>query len=111
MVDTFAQNLSQMLEGPGEAPATSEETPSPADEAPDAGTPSTVEAAAADDEPATKPPPPPLREAPPPAADAELNALDLAGSVVAGRLQEPKTLAAALGIAFLIGVLVGRRSS
>ena len=121
MVETFATNLRAMLEGGGEAGATeeiaavSDETPSPAGEAPESGTPSTVEAAAGggpDTSSASETPkPPPLREAPPPpAAESELNALDLAGSVIAGRLSEPRTLFAVLGITFLIGVLVGRRS-
>jgi carbon monoxide dehydrogenase subunit G len=119
MVDTFAQNLSKMLEGPGDAgePTTDEtpavsagDTPSPADDAPSAGTPSTVEAAATESSPKDAPrKKPPLREAPPPAAESELNALDLAGSVIAGRLSEPKTLAVVVGGAFALGFLVGRR--
>jgi hypothetical protein len=120
MVDTFATNLAAMLEGPGDEPVeAADETPSPADDAPEAGTPTTVETAAveadAGDAPSADgpslPKPPPLREAPPPAADAELDALDLAGSVIAGRLSDPKTLAAVLGGAFAVGFLLGRRSS
>lgn len=90
MVDTFATNLAAMLEGGGEEPAT-ERT-----------------AAAANGASAQTESRSPLREAPPPAAETELNAVDLAGSVIAGRLQDPKTLAAVVGGAFLLGYLVGK---
>lgn len=122
MVDTFAQNLAAMLEGPGADEATTDETdavsadetPSPADDAPSAGTPSTVEATATQSEAAKEKPAaeprPPLREAPPPAAEAELNALDLAGSVIAGRLADPKALVVVVGAALAVGFLLGRRA-
>jgi uncharacterized protein len=110
MVDTFATNLAAMLEGPAAGDGATDESPAVgADES----TPATVEAAATE---ATKASPvrdrPPLREAPPPPAEpaqAELNALDLAGSVIAGRLSEPKALAAVVGAAFVLGFVLGRR--
>jgi carbon monoxide dehydrogenase subunit G len=82
MVDTFARNLAAML-GDGDA----EEAPAP--EAPPG-------------------PETPRFQVPPP-AEAELDALDLAGSVIAGRLQRPRALATALGVVFLLGFAAGRR--
>src|SRR4051794_6126037 len=126
MVDTFATNLSAMLAGPGSDSSSDDadtnetqavqpdQTPSPADEAPSEGTPSTVEAAATEKAEAKEAPPgrdkPPLREAPrpapAPAAESELNALDLAGSVIAGRLSDPKALGLVVGAAFAVGFVL-----
>ena len=89
IVGQFADNLAAMLSGPpaGEAP--------PAEAAAPAG-----EAAAPPREPAAAPPAP---------ESAELSALDLAGSVVAGRLRDPRALGGVLLLAVVLGFLLGRR--
>jgi uncharacterized protein len=88
LIDTFAENLAQSLGGgaPAEPKAeTPEPAPPPPPEAP-------------------APPPPP----PPPRRDEALDVGDLAGDVLSARLREPRTLAIALGVAALIGYLLGR---
>ena len=97
IVDQFSENLAAMLAGPGEAAAPAEAV-APGEEPAGAAAPAAGAAA-----PASPPPPKPK------AASAELSATDVAGAVVMGRLREPKGLAAALGIAALIGFLLGRR--
>ena len=99
IVDQFSENLAAMLAGPGEAAAPAEAV-APGEEPAGAVTATTPADATA---PASPPPPKPK------AASAELSATDVAGAVVMGRLREPKGLAAALGIAALIGFLLGRR--
>ena len=100
IVDQFSENLAAMLAGPGEAPAPAEAV-APGEEPAGAAAPAAASTGAA--APASPPPPKPK------AASAELSATDVAGAVVMGRLREPKGLAAALGIAALIGFLLGRR--
>ena len=90
LVETFATNLAAMLEGGGEQP-----------EAPAAAEP----AAAA---PSREPAPATPREPPPEPAEA-LDLGSLGGAVIAGRLQNPRVLGAAIGIAALLGFLAGRR--
>jgi uncharacterized protein len=113
IVDQFSANLAEMLSGPpagreplaaappaAEAPAgaaTAGATGSPAG----AATPGPTGAPAGA---AATPPPPPR-----PAEAAELDAASVAGAVIAGRLREPKGMATAIGIAVLIGFLLGRR--
>jgi len=96
IVDQFSENLAAMLSGPAAAPAPAEAA-APGEEP--AGGPAAAAAAT----------PPPVPPEPAPAASAELSATDVAGAVVMGRLREPKGLAAAIGIAALIGFLLGRR--
>jgi carbon monoxide dehydrogenase subunit G len=94
MIDTFAENLAAMLSGPEEeavAVAASEAAPS---------------------EPEAAPPPP--RPAPEPAAAATDEGLpigSIVGSVVTGRLQDPRALVGTLLAVLLIGWLLGRRSA
>jgi carbon monoxide dehydrogenase subunit G len=105
LVATFAANLATMLEA---EPATTGE--------PRAESPEPVEPAA----PPRPPPPaagaPPPRPAPAPQlADADALPLgDLAASVVAGRLRDPRALAAAVAAiavaSLVLGWLLGRRS-
>lgn len=78
LTDTFAQNLAALVEGAGQP---------------------TVEAAAVP--PGAEPPPPP------PAAEPALPAGQIAASVIAGRLRDPRVQAVL--IAFLLGLLIGRR--
>ena len=101
IVDQFSENLAEMLGGPAEAPAPAEAA-APGEEPAGVGAPS----AAATGGPAAGAAAPPKPKA---AASAELSATDVAGAVVMGRLKEPKGLIAALGIAALIGFLIGRR--
>ncbi|HEY3018975.1 MAG TPA: SRPBCC family protein [Solirubrobacteraceae bacterium] len=92
LIDTFAQNLEQMLAG---KPAEAEPEPAAAAAPP-------VEPAPA----AAAPPPPP----PPPRREPEpLDVGNLAGEVVAARLRDPRALALALALAALLGYALGRR--
>ena len=93
IVDQFSENLATMLSGPVEAP--------------EAAAVAAAEAPAGGPAPSAAAPPPPPK--PQPAAASELSAAAVAGAVVMGRLKEPKGLAAALGLALLIGFLLGRR--
>jgi carbon monoxide dehydrogenase subunit G len=107
IVDQFAQNLAAMLSGP-------EATEEPAGAAPaEAATPAAGPAPAAAGGTAREAGAAPTQPRPAPAAGApaqsELSALDIAGSVVAGRLKDPKTLGAVLAIVALLGFLLGRR--
>jgi carbon monoxide dehydrogenase subunit G len=95
IVDQFSENLAEMLAGSA-APAAPAEAAAPSAAAPGVAAPSAA---------APPPPPPP----PKPAASSELSAADVAGAVVMGRLKEPKGLAIGLGLAALIGFLIGRR--
>jgi carbon monoxide dehydrogenase subunit G len=104
IVDQFSENLAAMLSGPAAEPAPAEAA-APSAAAGGGPAPSAAAGAPAPSA-ATPPPPPPKPEA---AAASELSATDVAGAVVMGRLKEPKGLAAALGIAALIGFLLGRR--
>jgi len=52
---------------------------------------------------------PPLGQAPP--AESELSATDLIGTVVMGRLRDPRALAASFGVVALVFFLLGRRSA
>ena len=102
IVDQFSENLAAMLSGPGAEPAPAEAA---APSAAAGGGPAPSAAAGGPAPSAATPPPPP----PKPAASSELSATDVAGAVVMGRLKEPKGLAAALGLAALVGFLLGRR--
>jgi carbon monoxide dehydrogenase subunit G len=104
IVDQFSENLAAMLSGPAAEPAPAEAAASSA--AAGGGPAPSAAAGAPAPSAATPPPPPPKPKA---AAASELSATDVAGAVVMGRLKEPKGLAAALGIAALIGFLLGRR--
>jgi carbon monoxide dehydrogenase subunit G len=111
IVDQFAANLAEMLAGPpaGREPLAAAQ---PATEAPaGAAAPgATASPAAAAAPPAGAGAGAPGAAAPPRTAEsAELSAASVAGAVVAGRLREPKGMAAALGLAALIGFLLGRR--
>jgi len=102
IVDQFSENLAAMLSGPAAEPAPAAAV---APSAAAGGGPAPSAAAGAPARSAATPPPPP----PKPAASAELSATDVAGAVVMGRLKEPKGLAVALGLAALVGFLLGRR--
>jgi len=104
IVDQFSENLAAMLSGPGAEPAPAEAA---APSAAAGGGPAPSAAAGAPAPSAATPPPPPPK--PKAAAASELSATDVAGAVVMGRLKEPKGLAAALGLAALVGFLLGRR--
>jgi uncharacterized protein len=80
LTDTFAHNLAALVEGAGQA---------------------TVEAAAV---PGAESPP---RAEQPPPAEAALPAGEIARSVIAARLRDPRVHAVL--VAFLLGVLIGRR--
>lgn len=80
LTDTFAHNLAALVEGAGQP---------------------TVEAAAV---PGAEPPP---RTEPPPPAEAALPAGEIARSVIAARLRDPRVQAVL--VAFLLGLLIGRR--
>jgi carbon monoxide dehydrogenase subunit G len=80
LVQTFAENLAAMLEG-GEP-----EPPAPG-------------------EPVAAAPPP----APPPERDDALDLGSLGGAMIAGRLQDPRVLAASLAAAALAGYWLGRK--
>ena len=108
IVDQFSENLAAMLSGPAAEPAPAEAaaTGAAAPSAAAGGGPAPSAAVGGPTPSAATPPPPPPK---PKAAEAELSATDLAGAVVMKRLKDPKGLAAALGIAALIGFLLGRR--
>ncbi len=93
-----------------EAPPPTPEAPSPAAEAPTPPPRPAPEPAAAPSGAAPPPPPPPP---PRPSGGDSLNALDLAASVIAGRLKDPRTLlTAVLALAFVfyrIGHARGKR--
>jgi carbon monoxide dehydrogenase subunit G len=95
LIDTFAQNLEQMLAG---KPAEAEPEPAAA-----AAPPVEPAPAAAAPPPPPPPPPPPRREPEP------LDVGNLAGEVVAARLRDPRALALALALAALLGYALGRR--
>jgi hypothetical protein len=91
IIDTFAQNLAAMLAGEGEgepAPA------APGAEAPPA-------------EPAT----PPSAAAQPQEEEPGLPILAIAGSVLAGRMRDPRVLAGALVAIAALFFALGRRSA
>jgi carbon monoxide dehydrogenase subunit G len=106
LVDKFAANLGEMLAG---APAASGNGAAPASEAapaqpqPAATEPGTSGAATA--------PPAPASAAAADDEDAGVDALGIAASVAADRLRDPRVLFGALGIALLLGWLLGRRSA
>ena len=92
LVETFAKNLADMLEG---KPAQAGSAPEPEAAAPAA---------------ASAPSPPPAAE---PAREQE-DALDLGslgGAMAADKLSDPRNLGIVIGLAMLIAYLVGRRSA
>jgi uncharacterized protein len=89
MIDQFAGNLEQMLAGDGKAEAAPGAEGNGGAPAADKG---------------------PTYEAPPPREDA-LDVGDLAGSIAAERLRNPRAIAGALALVFLIGYLVRRARS
>jgi carbon monoxide dehydrogenase subunit G len=101
IVEQFSENLAQML-GTDQAAG----TPEPAAAAePAAGAAPTAAAAATPPPTAATSPPPPPRES----AGAELSALDLAGAVVKGRLEDPRNVAGLVALVALLAFLLGRR--
>lgn len=101
LTDTFAGNLAAMIDAGG-APAAAE--PPPPALAPDAVAPPPPpppDAAA--------PPPPPRAVPPPPAPDAALPVGQLVGSVLAGRLRDPRTAGALALLMLVVGFALGRR--
>lgn len=112
IVDQFSENLAAMLaEGDRAAP---EEAPAPGPQPDATGAPAPAAAAAAPAAPEAQPtgaagggstP----RPSAAPAAGAELSALDLAGAVVKGRLENPRNVAGLLALIALLAFLLGRR--
>src|SRR3954451_5658441 len=100
LVQTFADNLAQMLTEP--TPET-DATAAPPPEAPAPPPPPAGDGAPPPEPAAAKPPPPPR-----PQADA-LDVGDLAGGVLASRLRDPRTLAVLVALVALVGWLVARR--
>lgn len=94
LVSTFAANLQEMLAADGAS----------TDPAPDAAGEAEPSAAASAGAAAAPPPPRPTE-----AADAELPVGKILGSVVAGRLQDPRTRAVGLIAAFAVVLLMLRR--
>jgi carbon monoxide dehydrogenase subunit G len=118
LTEQFAANLAAMLEGGAPAPAAgpSGEELAAAEASSGAAQSATTklraDAAAAKGElpaaqPRTEPPPPPGAAARQPAAEEALPVLGLLGSVLAGRLRDPRVLGA-LGALGALGLLVRR---
>jgi uncharacterized protein len=108
LVETFAANLSEMLGSGQAAPPKLASAPEPAEPKP-----APQPAAGAQPASAAEPAPaaqPALVQGPQPQT-AELSALSLAGSVIAGRLRDPRALGLAMLIAALVGYRLGRRRS
>jgi uncharacterized protein len=120
LVQTFAGNLAEMLEGGGTAPASPNGVATTVPEPAMAGAAASASAPAATaDSAAAAPPaagPAPRGEPRPPAEEeASLPVGELVASVVAGRLSDPKALVAGAGIfamiCLVIGYLVGRAAT
>jgi carbon monoxide dehydrogenase subunit G len=115
IVDQFSANLAAMLaEGDRAAPA---EAPAPGPQPAATGAPAHAPAAAAATPAAPEAQPTgaaaggtstPRPSAAPPAG-AELSALDLAGAVVKGRLENPRNVAGLVALIALLAFLLGRR--
>ena len=106
LVQTFADNLADMLTQPTPETDATAAPPPPPPEAP-APPPPASDGAPPSEPAAAKPPPPPP---PPPRQHADaLDVGDLAGGVLAARLRDPRTLAVLLALVALAGWLVGRR--
>ena len=113
IIDQFSANLAEMLGGGGEPAAEPAVAPA-AEPQPVPGPSEPAAAEPAPPAPAPPPEPPKAATTPPrpkaaPATEAELSATDVAGAVIAGRLKDPKVLAAVVGGALLVGYLLGRR--
>src|SRR5258705_3962090 len=100
IIDTFAENLAAMLAGEGE-PVTAAPVPEPASP-PGAG------AAAGPEVGASAPPPAP---AAPQEREPGLPVLAIAGSVLAGRMRDPRVLAGTLLAVAGVFFALGRRSA
>jgi carbon monoxide dehydrogenase subunit G len=97
IIDTFAQNLAAMLAGEGEG----EGEPAPA-----------APAAPAAEAPPAEPAPPPLPAAQPrQEEEAGLPILAIAGSVLAGRMRDPRVLVGTLVAVAALFFALGRRSA
>jgi carbon monoxide dehydrogenase subunit G len=98
LTDTFARNLAGMVDDGGRAAAP----------APEPVATSSTRADAPATESAEPGPPPPRRADEPPPADA-LPASKIIAAVVAGRLRDPRTVAACAAAMLLLGIAIGRR--
>ena len=117
LIETFAGNLAAMLGGGDRAEAEAAGASAgaagasanggAAPEATIGATPAEPEGEG--QERPAEPSRPPLAEAPP--AESELSATDLIGTVVMGRLRDPRALAASFGVVALVFFVVGRRSA
>jgi carbon monoxide dehydrogenase subunit G len=96
LTDTFAQNLAGLIEDGGgdTAPAAREPAPEP-----------TAAAAPPASGGAAAPPPP----RPEPPADAGLPLGKIIGSVVVGRLRDPRAVAVLAVVVLLVGIAIGRK--
>ena len=115
LVQTFAGNLAEMLEGGGAAAASSSGVAAAVPEPAMAGAAASASAPAATADPDAAPPRPARPRAEPRTPAPEEDGLpvgELVASVVAGRLSDPKALFAGAGIfamiCLVIGYLVGR---
>ena len=117
LIETFAGNLAAMLGGGDRAEAEAAGASAgaagasanggAAPEATIGATPAEPEGEG--QERPAEPSRPPLGQAPP--AESELSATDLIGTVVMGRLRDPRALAASFGVVALVFFVVGRRSA
>jgi carbon monoxide dehydrogenase subunit G len=103
IIDTFAQNLAAMLAGEGEPVAEGKPAPEAAPTAGAGGAAGPGVAAAA--------PPPPPPSAPPQEEESGLPVLAIAGSVLAGRMRDPRVLAGTLAAIAAVFFALGRRSA
>jgi len=116
LIDTFSKNLAAMLSGEEMPAATDGKAAKPAAKPKEpAAQPAEPAKPASEPSAGTQapppPPPPPRPSAAPAGGQDSLDIGSVAGSVMASRMQDPKTLAAALGGAALVGYLLGRRSA
>ena len=115
LIDTFSKNLAAMLSGEEMPAATDGKAAKPAAQKQPVAEPAKPQQeapAASDAATATQaPPPPPRPSAAPAGGDDSLDIGSMAGSMMAGRMQDPKALAMALGAAAFVGFLFGRRSA
>ena len=88
LVETFAKNLAEMLEGRQEAPAEAEQRAKP-----------------------SRIPTPPEEERAEPQPEDALDLGSIGGAMAADKLRDPRTLGIVIGVAMLIAYLVGRRSA
>jgi carbon monoxide dehydrogenase subunit G len=112
LIDTFSKNLAAMLSGEEPAAATDGAAATPAQPAKIEAEPAPT-SGGAPFKPSVGSDAPPPRPAPssPPEGNDSLDIGSVAGTLMAGRLQDPKVLGGALAGAAVLGFLIGRRSA